>query len=119
MATNQHQVRAEGQFSSHRLREKPALRGKQYDGYLACTKLLFYRFHCLEDGFGLEHHARSPAIGVVVGSMMFIMGVVANIVNRDVHKSLLPSTLDDALVEWRGKRFWKETQNIETHGIPQ
>jgi hypothetical protein len=37
------------------------------------------------------------------------MGVVANIMNHDVHQSLLLSTLDDALVEWRDKHFREET----------
>jgi len=29
--------------------------------------------------------------------------------NHDIHQALLPSTVDDALVEWRGKHFGEET----------
>ena len=81
--------------------------------------ILLYLLHAFDHGFDLDDHTGATAVGIVVHRMMFVMRIVAYIVNHDVHQSPLASSLDDALLEWGGKHFREETQNIDAHGLPQ
>ena len=73
--------------------------------------------HQFEDRFGLHHHARFAAEGVVVGGFPFVVGVVVEIVDDDLHQPLLLRPFENRFVERRAEQFGDYGQYVDTHGF--
>ena len=68
-----------------------------------------------ENRFGLHHHARFAAEGVVVGGLAAVVGVVVEVVDDDPDEPLLLRTVQDRLVEGRGQQFGYDGEDVNAH----
>ena len=68
-----------------------------------------------EYGFGLHHHARLPAEGVVVDGAAAVEGVVAQVVDDDLDETLLLRPLEDRLVQGRGDQLGYYGYDVYSH----
>ena len=88
---------------SNLLVEKATLWSEQNNRRRFCLfggYIRFYRLHRFKDGLGLKDHTGSTTIGIVINGMMFIMGIVSNIVNINLNQLLVNSPLENAYAEW-------------------
>jgi hypothetical protein len=92
------------------LREEAAL-GTHQDDRTALVDCLDRR----EDWLRLHHHARAPAVGIVVHDMVLIGRDRADIMQRDTQQALLLSAFEDALRERSLEHFGKERKNVNVH----
>ncbi len=72
-------------------------------------------FHGLEDWFWLHHHPAAAPVRRVVGGVMPVVRIVADVVHADVDQSTLASALKNTGFEIRGKHFRQEGKHLELH----
>ena len=68
-----------------------------------------------KDRFSLHHHPASSAIGRVVGDVMFVSSIVADIVDGDGQATVLLGPFEDALFKRTGKHRGEKCEDIEVH----
>ena len=80
--------------------------------------VLKHRLHRIEDRLGFHHHAAAAAVRHVVGYMMFVRGVIANIVEMNAHELSLLGALEDGLLQISGADVRKKGEEVKAqwHG---
>ena len=73
-------------------------------------------FNGFEDRFGFHHHAAPASVGSVVGGMVFVMRIVADVVDAYADQSPLGGTLENAQFKVRRENFRQKCKNLELHG---
>ena len=74
-----------------------------------------HRFNRLEHRLRFHHHPASAAIRYIIRRVMFVVGVVPNVVNAHVDQPSLAGALKDAAFEIGRKNFRQKRENIELH----
>jgi hypothetical protein len=112
-AANQGQSLLPGQSGGRGLVE-PLSPGREEDDPRS-RPLAVHRLEAGGQGFRLHHHALAAAERTVIGHVVAILGVVANVVDR--HADLLRAQCPPhhPLVERRDEKFRKNRQDIEPH----
>ena len=96
-----------GHSAGHCLGEGLALGGQKDDGDVGARVCAPFGaqdgLHCSEDGLRLHHHPTPTAIGNVVGDVVFIRGVVTDVMQSNGETPHLLRPLEDALLEDPGE----------------
>ena len=74
-----------------------------------------HRFNRLEHRLGFHHHPASATIRYIIRRVVFVAGVVANVVNAHIDQPAFAGALKDTAFEIGGKNFRQKRKNIELH----
>jgi len=113
-AAEKRKVRMLDQFEGHFLGEEAPLRGEQNDRAdgLGSKDIL----HRCKDRFHLHHHPAATPIRFIIGDMVFIRGMLADIMDTDINYPVLAGAFQNTTVEVWGKYFREQCKNIKLHG---
>src|SRR5581483_8912462 len=65
-------------------------------------------FDGFKDGFRFHYHAATSAVRVIVGDVMFVVGIVADVVEVKLDESSVAGALEDAVVEYASEHAGEE-----------
>ena len=99
------------QFGGDGLGKEPPLGGQENDRHVCARSSLPSRqsgggqdrFGGGEDGLWLHHHSTSTTVGSIVGDVVFIGCIVADIVQRDGNAAALLGPFEDTLFKRAAK----------------
>ena len=69
----------------------------------------------MEQRLGLEHHAGTAAVGIVVHGMMTVAGVVTEVVQIDAEQAALHGTTQNAVLQRPLEHLGKEREDVDSH----
>ena len=111
-AADQQQMLLRGQLTGDGLVERPARRRQQNHPRLSARQML----HGFKDRFGFQQHPRPAAERFIVHRAMAVMGVVPQIVDRQVQQPFCARPFDDAFIERPREHCREQSQHVDFHG---
>ncbi len=85
------------------------------EDYLIVLTLRLERRNAIVDGLALHHHARKAAKRIVVHTAVLVLRVIAEVVNVNLHKSLLLGATKDGEVHKVVQHLGHNGDDIDTH----
>ena len=116
MATNEDDAVERGEFAGLGLVKFLSAGGEQDDA----TGLCSLRLDILDggkDGFALEEHAGSAAVGLFIDGVVLVGGVIAELVQMDLGLSRALGTTHDRGVQGAAQDFGEEGDDVDAHGV--
>ncbi len=74
-------------------------------------------FDCFENRFRLHNHPAAAAVGRVIGGVMTVVCVIADVVQAHVDQAALAGAFQDAGVQIGRKNLGEERENFELHRL--
>ncbi len=117
-ATDQGDVRVCGKLLGNRLIEQTSLRGEQNDrdgGRIILIGYSQHRFHRFENRFGFHYHPTAAAVGGIVGHMVFVVGIIADVMYPHIDQSPFTGAFENTGIKIGRKNFGQKGEHLKLH----
>ena len=85
--------------------------GRRLFAFRVISELLDYR----EERLRLHYHALAAAVGFIVDLPVFIVRIVAKVVDAQGEQAVLLRAPHDTLAQWAAAHFWKDRDDVDEH----